>query len=445
MLYTRYYADNYEEVHEDNNVYRYYYVYTPDGLSAVAEKKNTTMNIYSSETDYLGSIVSLYNTKGKMAFRAEYDAWGRQNVVVDSLARFQRGYCGHEHWHEFDLVDMNGRMYDPVIARFLSPDPFVQAPEDLQNYNRYSYCLNNPLKYSDPSGEFVVSLTAATIGFSALVGAYSGYKIAESKGYDLKDIQTYGYMLVGGAYGGIAAYAGSVLGASVASSVLTSGGSAFSSSLTASIVEGVTTKGISNLGTSILKGDNLGQIFNNTVHGMIEGAFSGLAGGFSYQKTYDLLNFDFARSPKTEFKALKFLPENLFCYMASSTASQMSSNVSNRRKLFEGVDYGLNLGAIVPLGIEMSRYSGSIGTKILKKNCLDFDILGTYGAQTELMLNGDLNVNPNALYQDYYPDNFIIKELSNMPVPRSFRDYEAQWYIKNYKWNIYSLIQTLSH
>src|ERR1035437_3391962 len=47
---------------------------------------------------------------------------------------------------------MNGRLYDPYLQRFLSPDPTVQAPGDAQSYNRYSYCMNNPLMYTDPSG-----------------------------------------------------------------------------------------------------------------------------------------------------------------------------------------------------------------------------------------------------------------------------------------------------
>ena len=47
---------------------------------------------------------------------------------------------------------MNGRVYDPLTAQFLSPDPFVQSPDNWVNYNRYGYCLNNPLIYSDPSG-----------------------------------------------------------------------------------------------------------------------------------------------------------------------------------------------------------------------------------------------------------------------------------------------------
>jgi hypothetical protein len=48
---------------------------------------------------------------------------------------------------------MNGRVYDPLTAQFLSPDPYIQAPGNWLNYNRYSYCLNNPFKYTDPSGE----------------------------------------------------------------------------------------------------------------------------------------------------------------------------------------------------------------------------------------------------------------------------------------------------
>jgi hypothetical protein len=47
---------------------------------------------------------------------------------------------------------MNGRVYDPLIGQFLSPDNYIQDPTFTQNYNRYTYCLNNPLKYVDPSG-----------------------------------------------------------------------------------------------------------------------------------------------------------------------------------------------------------------------------------------------------------------------------------------------------
>ena len=71
----------------------------------------------------------------------------RQNAT-----EFDRAYTGHEMLDAFGLINMNGRVYDPALARFLSPDPFIQNPNSAQSYNRYSYCSNNPLKYTDPSG-----------------------------------------------------------------------------------------------------------------------------------------------------------------------------------------------------------------------------------------------------------------------------------------------------
>jgi RHS repeat-associated protein len=50
------------------------------------------------------------------------------------------------------IIHMNGRLYSPSLGRMLSPDPVTFAPEDAQGYNRYSYVLNNPLRYTDPSG-----------------------------------------------------------------------------------------------------------------------------------------------------------------------------------------------------------------------------------------------------------------------------------------------------
>ena len=86
--------------------------------------------------------------KANSKFYASYSAWGRQTVKLNTIGR-QRGYCGHEMLNEFNLINMNGRIYDPVLGCFLSPDNYVQMPDNSQNFNRYSYCLNNPLKYTD--------------------------------------------------------------------------------------------------------------------------------------------------------------------------------------------------------------------------------------------------------------------------------------------------------
>ena len=52
----------------------------------------------------------------------------------------------------FTYDNMNGRMYDPVMSSFLSVDRFVQNPMSAQGFNRYAYCMNNPLRYVDPTG-----------------------------------------------------------------------------------------------------------------------------------------------------------------------------------------------------------------------------------------------------------------------------------------------------
>lgn len=58
----------------------------------------------------------------------------------------------HEHLDDFAFINMNGRCYDPMLARFLSPDPHIQSPDDALNYNRFAYCMNNPFLFTDPSG-----------------------------------------------------------------------------------------------------------------------------------------------------------------------------------------------------------------------------------------------------------------------------------------------------
>lgn len=65
---------------------------------------------------------------------------------------YDRGFTGHEHLYNFGLINMNGRMYDPLTSSFLSPDNYVQDPTSQQSFNRYAYCMYNPLKYVDPSG-----------------------------------------------------------------------------------------------------------------------------------------------------------------------------------------------------------------------------------------------------------------------------------------------------
>ena len=102
---------------------------------------------------------------------SSYDAWGRlrnpanwADFNVKALRLITRGYTGHEMLDAFGLINMNGRMYDPVIGRVLSPDRYVQAPGYTQSYNRYSYCFNNPLRFTDPGGWYVMLSNGHKVG-----------------------------------------------------------------------------------------------------------------------------------------------------------------------------------------------------------------------------------------------------------------------------------------
>lgn len=116
--------------------------------------------------DHLSSITHITDASGNLLQELSYDAWGNlrepatHNLYTANnqpALQLGRGYTGHEHLPLFGLVNMNARLYDPVLARFLSPDPYVHEEAGTQGYNRYSYCLNNPLKYTDESGEIFFS------------------------------------------------------------------------------------------------------------------------------------------------------------------------------------------------------------------------------------------------------------------------------------------------
>ena len=83
---------------------------------------------------------------------------------IDLLPTTSDGFTGHEMLDDFGLIHMSGRVYDPQIGRFLSADPLVQAPDNSQSYNRYSYVWNNPLSMVDPSGYEAVGFKVGADG-----------------------------------------------------------------------------------------------------------------------------------------------------------------------------------------------------------------------------------------------------------------------------------------
>lgn len=272
------YAGDYEKITVNDTIREFYYL---DGNTIVI-KQNGVFTPYVAFTDNQGSIISVFDENGTKVFNTSYDAWGKQTVKLNTIG-LQRGYTGHEMINEFGIINMNGRIYDPELGRFFSPDNYVQAPDNSQSYNRYAYCLNNPLKYTDPSGDIWLALGAVFGGVCNW--AFHGFQF-NAKGL--------GYLATGALAGAI--------GAGVASgvNVAMAGGNFWLGA--AELAEGVASTGfvagaaagasagfasglISATGNSWLAGESFGKgllagFGAGAKEALIGGITGGLIGGF---------------------------------------------------------------------------------------------------------------------------------------------------------------------
>ena len=200
---TTLYVGSVEKVTRSGSLYEYKR-YIAGGAALITEKHATTVeNGVSTETetvttqyllkDHLGSVAVITNALGGVDQELSYDAWGqRRNAAtwgdLTAMARMsfdnsrtRRGFTGHEMVDAVGIIHMNGRIYDPNLGRFMQADPVIQFPDFSQSHNRYSYVLNNPLAYTDPSGYFpvftalaVAGLIAADIGSKIIIAAVIG-------------------------------------------------------------------------------------------------------------------------------------------------------------------------------------------------------------------------------------------------------------------------------
>ncbi|WFB70004.1 RHS repeat-associated core domain-containing protein [Chryseobacterium sp. WX] len=133
--------------------------------------------------DYLSSILAISDEAGNKLEQRHFDAWGNfthlqigsgqiitdKNSINSTALLLERGYTSHEHFAEVGIIHMNGRLYDPLLRRFLNADENIPDPTNTQNYNKYGYVMNNPLMFNDPTGEEPFTLAAITV--AALVKA----------------------------------------------------------------------------------------------------------------------------------------------------------------------------------------------------------------------------------------------------------------------------------
>jgi len=142
------------------------YLVTPTGvIGAITQSSGQSDSISYFHSDNLGSVAAISNSSGSLVQRMYYDIYGqRWSTAGASSPATSWGYTGQLDVDDLSVVHMNGRVYWPALGRFLSPDPIVQAPENLQSYNRYAYVFNSPLNYVDPSGFEGGCVSTASVG-----------------------------------------------------------------------------------------------------------------------------------------------------------------------------------------------------------------------------------------------------------------------------------------
>ncbi|WP_165728396.1 RHS repeat-associated core domain-containing protein [Pseudoalteromonas sp. 31A1] len=173
---TLYVKGLYERIKGSNGITEHkYYV----GNVVVTDRSNGNNDTFYLHKDHLGSTTSITNASGAVVQHINYDAWGKQNrfstssslqtLLSQQSPAESKGYTGHKELSDLGIIHMGGRIYDATLGRFLQADPHIQAPTNSQNYNRYSYVLNNPLSYTDPSGYFFSKLWKGVKKFASVI------------------------------------------------------------------------------------------------------------------------------------------------------------------------------------------------------------------------------------------------------------------------------------
>jgi len=270
--------------------------YIPAGGSVIAVYTSSTISGTPDETvylhkDHLGSVTEITDENGAIKESFSYDAWGKRRNPFnwtsggsfDLLPFYDRGFTNHEHLDEVGLIHMNGRVYDPTIARFLSADPIIQAPDNTQSLNRYSYVLNDPLTNIDPTGFFSFSKAFKSISkaFKKISKVFNKVVKAVSKAVsDVWDTVWNGVkpclqnQYVAIVVQVVASYFGP-LGAALAAGVITmANGGSFGDALKAGAFAFA-----SAYGSSVIGGSLSGVGTKAVAHGAFQGALSEAQGG----------------------------------------------------------------------------------------------------------------------------------------------------------------------
>jgi hypothetical protein len=320
-------------------------------------------------------------------------------------------------------------MYDPVIGRFLSPDPYVPNMSHSQDFNRYSYARNNPLKYTDPTGEFV-----CVIIIGAVVGAIAGAATASMQGEDVLTGMgtgafigafTGGLSVVGAAMGICGVLSGSIYGAGTGAAV----------------------GGLSGGATAALRGND---VWNGIKFGAITGAITGgitggIGGGISAKRMGFSNPWNVTLQDKLDYMMANQYKSQLVDAIGEGDAEVLVGNNKNLKGTGFRNENG-NMVTYEDIGTDQLRPKAAHGLTLRGNEFSDGSFTRYSDNKIFLSKNtvrglwrGDYMAQGTLFHEwQHANDNYtgtadVIRKISpNKGIAESFLEYRA------YQWNSYS-------
>ena len=214
------------------------YLYDESGIIGMVYTLNGATATYYFHRNLLGDVLGIYDTSGTMVAKYIYDAWGNCTIsgetTNNALAHANPiRYRGYYYDDDTGLYYLNARYYSPKWRRFISPDDTSYLdPETVNGLNLYCYCGNDPVNFIDPSGHFVLTISALLTGIAIGAAVGAGTAFGTTLWADWRDDgqvfngsigfgQYFGNMLCG-AISGAGIGACGILGVSLGISIVTS-------------------------------------------------------------------------------------------------------------------------------------------------------------------------------------------------------------------------------
>ena len=186
------------------------YLYDESGIVGAIQKYNSTEEIFYFDKNIKGDVIALYNSSGAKIANYSYDSWGNcttKTIVANNFSAYNPiRYRGYYFDRETGLYFLNARYYNPTWRRFISPDDTAYLdPETPNGLNLYAYCNNDPVNFSDPSGNSIIAVILIT---TTLVGATIGGVVSYNQQKETTGKVKFSKMIlpiIGGALLGLAA------------------------------------------------------------------------------------------------------------------------------------------------------------------------------------------------------------------------------------------------